>query len=55
VPGTSAGCLSSSPAEKHVAVTVETKLNMSQEGVFIANKVTHILSYIRKGVGTADE
>lgn len=55
VPGTSAGCLSSSPAEKRVAVTVDTKLSMSQQGVFILNKVNHRLSYIRKGAWTADE
>lgn len=41
VSGTSAGCLSSRPAEKHVVVTVDTKLNMSQQSVFIVNKVNH--------------
>lgn len=42
-------------AEEHVPVTVDTKLNMSQQGVFIVNKVNHSLSYIRKGAWTADE
>lgn len=42
-------------AEEHVAVTMDTKLNMSQQYVFIVNKVNHSLSYIRKGAWTADE
>lgn len=42
-------------AEEHVAVTVDTKLDMSQKYVFIVNKVNHSLSCIRKGARTADE